>query len=84
MSFIDDLSHTVDRACDNAVAALRKKLGADKVDGSDADPSAPQDTVGAPLSEEAVADGVDQVMAEVDAELREAIRARIGDKWLKN
>lgn len=80
MSFIDDLSHTVDRACDNAVAALRKKLGADKVDGSDANLGAPQDTMDAPPTEEAVAETADQVMAEINEDLKEAIKTGIAEK----
>jgi hypothetical protein len=80
MSILDDLVHTIDRACDKAADAIHKKLTGQNVDGSDVDPAAPQDTVGAPIPEGVVEDYADQIMTENSEDFKKLIKKRLTEK----
>ncbi|SDR12363.1 hypothetical protein [Actinopolyspora saharensis] len=83
MSFIDDLYHTVDRACGHIVDPIARKL-AHRADGSDVDPTSPQDTVGTSISEDTMDQYAEQVLTDNREEFKEAIKKHLAEKLSTN
>ncbi|MGP3968200.1 hypothetical protein [Streptomyces sp. 6N223] len=72
------LDRTVGRAIDKGVRDLAEKLP--HVDGSDTDLGAPQDTVDASVTEDSIAEAADQVMAEINEDIKEIIKKMLTEK----
>lgn len=65
------------------VRSIHDKISG-KVDGSDVDPTAPQDAVGGTVSEDTVDQYAEQILADNHEEFKDAIKNRLMEKLSPN